>query len=388
MPDAAPFPRHAFRPGERVEARRRSPAGIAWSRAVVVARAPFGYLTRFPDGVELPRPPAEVRASAPVPPLSRPRPSVGARVLFSPYDDTPGTCLSRRFDERATLIADHGDTVTVIVAGNSVRQHDAAQANPDGVRRVTVPAHLILPDVPLIGRAVLVDARQGSGPRYVRGTVVEDGGNTVTVCEDGRSDWNGRHIAGLDRIRTLHGRPLPAALRDEAGGCEAWVVDFRPDLSDETRRTLDRAAARFDAWGEAREHAEAVRAMIAFPSLDLVLSPTAELERLRRHLDEMERPTIDLSVKGVTATVTVTRRNGVWGCQFECSYRCGSGLSRSVPADWFTGAFPTKAEAMHAGLDALCAYATPEGYVFPVKAQQAAAVRLAKRVAAVRLTIV
>jgi hypothetical protein len=388
MPAPSPALCHAHRPGDRIEARRRTPAGIAWARAVVVAREPFGCLARFPDGAELPRPLSDVRPTAPFVPQAPPRPAVGARVLFSPYDDTPGTILRRRFDERAKLIADHGDTVTLIVAGNSVRQDEAFTANADGVRRLTVPARLILPDVAVIGRAVLVDSRRGNHRAdFVRGVIVEDNGNTVTVQEDGRTDWNGRHICSLDRVRTPQGRPLPEALYDEACGREVWEVDFRPELADNARRTLERAAARFEEWGDAREEVEQVRAMIAFPSLDLVLSPTEDLERLRRHLDEMERPTIDLSVKGLTARVTVTRRGGTWGYQFAFSHRCGSGLSCGGPRDSFMGAFASQAEAMRAGIDALCRHAAPPDREFTVKAQQAAANRFLKRVAVVRATI-
>ncbi|TWA81537.1 hypothetical protein FBY14_12428 [Azospirillum brasilense] len=382
LPDAL----HLFRPGDRVEARRRTQSGLQWERAIVAARGPYGYLTRFCDGTEAPRPLADVRAfQAPPQAVAPSLPAPGGTVLFSPYDETAMRgCLE--FSERATLESIDTDTATVIVASNSVCQYRASLANADGVRRVTVPTRQLLPNVAVIGRRVLISDHAMFSPRYVPGTITDDWGNVVVVQMDDRAGTNGRFILAPSYVYTRHGRRLTYAMEDEARGRGAWETDFMPDLRPEMARDLERAAVRLDALEQIAE-AEALRIMATFPPLDLVLSPQEAVRRITARVDELERPTLDLSVKGLTATVTVMRRDGSWGFNLRYSHKSGSMSGGMDARDQFRGTFQTRAEAFHAGIDALTHRVAPSGEEFSCKAQQAAAKRFSKRVQTVRLTI-
>jgi hypothetical protein len=57
-------PKWNWQPGDRVEARRRSGVGIAWTCCTVIAAAERAIHVRFDDGTEAARPPADIRPAA------------------------------------------------------------------------------------------------------------------------------------------------------------------------------------------------------------------------------------------------------------------------------------------------------------------------------------
>jgi hypothetical protein len=369
-----------FRPGNRAETRRRTPTGSTWTRTVIVAPTPYGALVRFPDGTEAPRPLADLRPCEQPPAVPKALPPIGSRVLIAPYPAiiTGGLC----FDERAKLIDIEGETLTVIVAGNSVLQHKAAQENADGVRRVRLPAAQVLADVPLNDRRVLVRSERGYGPRFVAGRIVSDEGNTVTVQADDIAGPNGRHILAIRYVYGRHGRALPEMMADEARGREAWETDVQPPLARNVVAELTQIAQRLESIDA--DTAQNVRAAITFPPVSLLLDPTVELARLRQTMNDLERPTLDLSVTGLRARLTVCRRDGGWGYQIAYRYRTGDMRALDGPSDHFTGIYPSREAAQYAGLEALREHCIPSSGSFSTKTQDAAAKRFLRRLEAVK----